>query len=171
MNIFAMLFSFIGTMIITYFNKDIFFTINFALIILLYISMLMFFKSFMSYFSFESLDKTTLVLNNKKLMKKINEIIKKNHEVINMYNSLRTEYIILTLKNAHLALLSSSLTNNKNAFEKTIKELESIGITTKSIEKFGNLLNLINLIETKKVEIVITESKSGNKISFNKISS
>ena len=171
MNIFAMLLSFIATIIITYFNKDIFFTINFALIILLYISLLMFFKSFMIYFSFEALDKVNLISNNKKLRLKIKEVIDKNRSVIHIYNNLRKDYILLTLRNAHLTLLTASLTKNKEVFERTVKDLEVIGITEQIINKHGNLLNLIALIESKKVEIIVQEEKDGNKISFKEISS
>ena len=160
MNIFAMLLSFIATIVITYFNKDIFFTVNFALIILLYISLLMFFKSFMIYFSFEALDKVNLISNNKKLRLKIQEVIEKNRKVIHIYNALRKDYILLTLRNAHLTLLTASLTKNKEVFERTVKDLEVIGITEQIINKHGNLLNLIDLIESKKIEISFKEVSS-----------
>ena len=171
MSIFPMLLSFVCTMIIIYFNQDIFFTINFALILLLYISIVMFFNNFMTYFSFEALAKFDLVSKNKKLVLKIKEVINKNRKVIHIYNVLRKDYILLTLKNAHLTLLTASLTKNKELFERTIKDLETIGITKSIIDKYNNLPNLISLIESKKIEIIIHEEKDGNKISFKEISS
>ena len=169
MNIFVMLLSFIVTVIITYFNKDIFFTINFALIILLYISLLMFFKSFMTYFSFEALDKVNLLINNRKIRDHFRDALNKNRELIHIYNRFRKDFILLTLKNAHLTLLVSSFSKNKQIFDNTLKELEIMGVTSDIINKFGNLVNLINLIEAKKVEIIIQENNKKKKILFKEI--
>lgn len=152
---FSIIFSLIITFIFLYFNFDIIKSINFTLMALFYISILNFLKCFMSYFSFESIEKTKILLNNKELTSKIKECINKNKKLIKNNNDIRKDLVLQNLKNAHLTLVIASLTKNNEIFTKTINELATIGIDSKVLKKYENLLNLINLIEAKKVEIVI----------------
>ena len=122
----------------------------------------------MSYFSYESLEKTQIMTNIYKQKLKIKDCIEKNRKLIKINNDLRHDLILQNLKNAHLTLVISSLTKNNEIFIKTVNELETLGLTQDVFSKYKDLITLINLIESKKVEMII--STEDQKLKFKDIS-
>lgn len=158
---FSILFSLLITFIIVFYNFSIINTINFTLISLLLISLTNFLSCFISFFSYESIE-------NRDLKTKIKDCIFKNRKLLKNNNEMRHDLILQNLKNAHLTLVISSLTKNNEIFIRTTKELESLGLTSEVFKKYKDLITLINLIEAKKVEIII--SNKDQKLIFKDIS-